>query len=85
MDSFARKYSHQKTNRLFESVCGIMQKKPFLQEDFDETIPHVFEEYEFNIMKGYHNYLTCAFGDYMQLPPEKDRHPHHYYTAYWKD
>ena len=85
MDSFARKYSHQKTNRVFESVCGIMQKKPFLQEDFDETIPHVFEEYEFNIMKGYHNYLTCAFGDYMQLPPEKDRHPHHYYTAYWKD
>ncbi len=84
MDSFARKYSHKKTQRVFESVCGIMQKRPFLRKDFEETIPHAFEQYEFQVMKGYHNYLTCAFGDYMQLPPEKDRHPHHYYIAYWK-
>ena len=84
LNSYAQKYRGTNTNKLFENVCGIIQKRPFNKEDFEEVIPHKFEQFQFDIMEGYHDYLTNAFGDYMQLPPEKDRHPHHYFTAYWK-
>lgn len=36
-----------------------------------------FEGYEMPCMAGYDEYLTMVFGDYMKLPPEKDRVPHH--------
>lgn len=51
---------------------------------FDETIKLKFEEYEFNVPKEYDKILKHIYGDYMQLPPEKDRMGHHYYKAYQK-
>lgn len=84
VDKYIRKYNSVDTERLFESSCGILQKHPFLKSDFDETISHVFEEYTFNVMKGYDDYLTNGFGDYMKLPPEEKRHSHHYFEAYWR-
>lgn len=38
---------------------------------------HRFEESEFKIVERYEDYLTLQFGDYMKLPPEKDRVPQH--------
>lgn len=35
-----------------------------------------FEDVEFNVPNNSHKYLTEMFGDYMKLPPEKDRIPH---------
>lgn len=84
VDTFIRQYNRQKTNRYFECACGIIQKRPFLKSDFDETITHVFEEYTFCIMKGYDDYLSNGFGDYMTLPPIEKRVSHHYFKAYWK-
>ena len=84
VDKYIRRYNVIKTSRLFESACGMMQKSPFLKSDFNESIPHVFENYSFNIMKGYDDYLTNGFGDYMQLPPVEKRISHHYFKAYWK-
>ena len=84
VDKYIRRYNSVKTERLFESACGIMQKRPFLKTDFAETIPHAFESYSFNIMKGYDDYLSNGFGDYMQLPPVEKRISHHYFKAYWK-
>ncbi|MDU0984202.1 MAG: 2-C-methyl-D-erythritol 4-phosphate cytidylyltransferase, partial [Enterococcus faecalis] len=36
-----------------------------------------FEDTKMPIPVGYKRYLTQVFGDYMQLPPEEDRQPHH--------
>lgn len=36
-----------------------------------------FEEELFPIPKTYHDVLSNLFGDYMQLPPENQRKPHH--------
>lgn len=36
-----------------------------------------FNGYMLPIPKNYHCVLTTQFGDYMELPPEKDRYPHH--------
>lgn len=36
-----------------------------------------FEGHRMPCMSGYDEYLTMVFGDYMKLPPEEERVPHH--------
>lgn len=43
-----------------------------------------FEDGKFLIPENYDLLLSIEFGDYMQLPPEKDRIYHHLYKAYKK-
>ena len=43
-----------------------------------------FEQYSFRVPAAYDKVLRHTYGDYMQLPPEKDRVGHHYYKAYRK-
>lgn len=43
-----------------------------------------FEGGKYRSFEGWDYLLTEWFGDYMQLPPEEDRVPHHLYTAYKK-
>lgn len=85
MDKYIQQYNTKGTNRLFETSCGMEQKRPFLKSDFERTIPHKFENYVFNVMEGYHECLSSGFGDYMQLPPIEKRVSQHYYVAFWKD
>jgi len=84
VDRYIQQYNEKDTGRFFETSCGIAQKKPFLKEDFERTIPHIFEGYMFDIMEGYHECLSAGFGDYMKLPPEENRRSTHYFVAYWK-
>ena len=44
---------------------------------FSDVKKHKFEDVEINLPIGAAKYLTPYFGDYMQLPPEKSRHPVH--------
>lgn len=46
-----------------------------LCEDFEDTIDTEFEGCSFKIMQGYDRFLRNIYGDYMQLPPEGQRHP----------
>lgn len=52
--------------------------------NFLEQTSLEFEGHFFSAPKIYKKYLTSIFGDYMQLPPEKDRKPH-YCSAYWNE
>lgn len=52
---------------------------------FREYISTDFECHRFSIIERYDEWLRKMYGDYMQLPPEEDRVPHHGFTAYWKD
>lgn len=54
------------------------------REWFDESIIVPYEKYRFRVPKRYDEVLRKGYGDYMQLPPEKDRIGHHYYKAYKK-
>lgn len=44
---------------------------------FDEFVLYSFGEYQFYGVKNADEYLTRVFGNYMALPPESKRTPHH--------
>lgn len=52
---------------------------------FAKTINVKFEGLEFPAIAEYDYYLRLRYGDYMQLPPEEDRHPYHGRHYYWKE
>lgn len=60
------------------------EKDIFRREWFDKTIMMPFEQYQFRVPKDYDKILRHEYGDYMKLPPEKDRIGHHYYKVYEK-
>lgn len=52
-------------------------RKKYLAEDFTDSLLFDFEGYKMPVPKGYDDYLSKAFGDYMTLPPEEERDCHH--------
>ena len=56
----------------------------YKKEWMDELIEHKFEDKMLMIPKDYDSILSQIYGDYMTLPREKDRIPHHYYKVYKK-
>lgn len=65
--------------------CFKDEKACFLRKDMANYIDVDFENHKFKSIDGYDNFLRAHYGDYMQLPPEDQRKPHHGFTAYWKD
>lgn len=51
----------------------------------EDTIEVDFEGVKFKAPQQYDKVLRQVYGDYMQLPPEKDRIAHHFYSAYRKE
>lgn len=79
--------SYGKTGRYY-IVAGPLNLKDKMSYDFDlfdEMTEVVFENYKFFSIANYDDYLTMRYGDYMQLPPENQRHPYHGGYYYWKD
>lgn len=78
----------KKRERLFKSVtegkyianhCGAWGKKEIVPADwYGEGTSLMFEGIEVSAPLHYHNWLTQVYGDYMQLPPEEKRVPHHF-------
>lgn len=52
---------------------------------FENYVDMQFEDIKVSIIKEYDEYLTKAYGRYMELPPEEKRIPRHGFNAYWKD
>ena len=50
---------------------------------FEDSETMTFEGKEYEIPKGYDIYLKSKYGNYMQLPPEKDRVSTHGSVASW--
>lgn len=82
----------QKRERLFKSVtqgakianhCGAWDKKEIVPAHwYGEGVTMAFEDLQVTVPTHYHNWLTQVYGDYMQLPPEDKRVPHHYVEAF---
>ena len=61
-----------KTNKTYPYFRDVV-KYGMLTESFDEYMDIPFEDKTLRIIKDYDRYLTMLYGDYMKLPPEKDR------------
>ena len=76
--------------------CGMIQKKTcdyvidpirffdysrIKKSYFHSTVLRKFEGLDMPLPKEYHAYLTQFYGNYMELPPEKDRKSHHYFST----
>ena len=75
--------AHDYSTATYVSNYAFLWVQP--KEWFTTVTKKTFEGTEVNLPGGYHNYLTDIFGDYMQLPPEKERvslHHHAYVDLY---
>jgi lipopolysaccharide cholinephosphotransferase len=84
LSKYAQKYNASNSRCVFECVQGLFQKHPFRRTLFDDITEMPFEDRTFCAFSNFDEYLTNAYGDYMQLPPEEKRVTHHAFTAYWK-
>ncbi len=66
------------------SWCVNLEREIMDKEWFSEGIKQKFEDEEFYIPTFFDKILTQIYGDYMQLPPEQDRIPHHLYKTFKK-
>lgn len=72
------KYPLSESEYMTELCCGpATLKKIYPSKAFEAAIFKPFEDTEMPIPIGYHDYLTVAFGDYMQLPPKDKQKAHH--------
>lgn len=80
----SKKYDYNEADKVCVLVEGLDNNKVYDKSVFSETITTQFEGSFFKIPKGYDEYLKGAYGDYMKLPPEKDRVTHHSFEVYYK-
>lgn len=79
-DKIAQKYDI--SDCIYVSTHDYITKSPgklcVPKEYFGDGIIKKFEGIEVNVPVNYDGYLKRFYGDYMQLPPEEKRIPHHY-------
>ena len=63
---------------------GLKTELIFDGDIFDSLVEHIFENEKFLVSSKYHSILKQRYGDYMKLPPDNQRIPHHSFTAYHK-
>ena len=56
---------------------------PLNKSIFIDKIEVVFENRKFFAPIGWDEFLSRQYGDYMQLPPEEERHPYHGTNNYY--
>lgn len=79
----SRRYSFGSTPNIGITVC--VWGSDFEQADFNsfsERQKFTFEKCEFWGPKGYDEYLTKTYGDYMTPPPKENQVRHHSFKAY---
>lgn len=82
LDQMAIKY--QDTSKV-ACISGKYAEKEIMPRSFIENYELAdFEGEKYKIPKGYDEYLTKHYGNYMELPPEEKRITEHNNLAYWR-
>ncbi len=64
-------------------TCVPGRKEMLERSCFDSYITMEFEGRDFMVMRGWEDWLTQVYGNYMELPPLEKRVSHHYDRAFW--
>ncbi len=80
----ALQYRGEESSYCAIALWGYGKKEINLRSNWDNTIEMPFEDMLAPLPQGFDNYLTCVYGDYMQLPPKEKRKSHHIFQAWWK-
>ncbi|MFR4128769.1 MAG: phosphorylcholine transferase LicD [Roseburia inulinivorans] len=62
--------------------CIVWEPELFDKNYFNDTVRLPFCDMQVLVPREYDSMLRKSYGDYMKLPPEKDRKPQHKYKAY---
>ena len=81
-DKCCKKTSKENSAYIIQLVAATRKGIEVKKSCFDESNWGVFEGKEYPIPKGYHDYLTAAYGNYMELPPIEKRVLKHDFKAY---
>ena len=73
------RYNFEESENVAELCAGFYFMKKIYPREliYNGTTEVEFEGKKFLAMKGYDEYLKIPFGNYMELPPEDERVPHH--------
>ncbi len=75
LDKFLTKHNNTKSNVYGNRLQKFVET--FSKNDYGEGIDLKFEGRLFKAPANYENILSGMYGDYMKLPPEEERYPHH--------
>lgn len=73
----------QKSTKMSQLACPSNMDEYYDAADLQEYTLVDFEGYKFSVWSQYDKLLTIVYGDYMQLPPEKDRRPLQHYIKFY--
>lgn len=76
IDDNAKNPKYIGSNKVFESVLGLIVQNPYEYSWFTEYIKLPFENHYFPVISRYKDFLKNAYGDFMKLPPLEKRHTH---------
>lgn len=77
VDTLARTYPYEQSIKVCNVVWGIHGDKEILDRtSFNKVEDVVFEGIKFKAISCWDQFLSNVYGDYMKLPPEKDREVH---------
>lgn len=74
-DRFMKKHQYPKTEYC---ISGTNMRKIYKKNYFVGAKVVIFEKRHVRIPENYNGYLSAMYGDYMKLPKQEDRIPHHY-------
>lgn len=82
VERLGTKYDYNNGDKVGCIVAGYFEKEIVSKKVFEKAIDVEFEGEIFSAPVGYDEYLTSLYGNYMELPPEKERISHHNSEAY---
>lgn len=79
LQKLARKYEYESCDYVgVVTSCMHTLTECIEREGYGEPVQVEFEGKQYNAPANWDKYLSNLYGDYMQLPPEEDRIPHHF-------
>ena len=82
LETFFRSVPYGSTQHAGHIMGGSDWDTHMPYKTFLEVERRPFEDRQYCCLKDYDTFLKSLYGDYMQLPPEKDRHPYHSVACY---